>query len=428
MKAVIAAGGMGTRLSSVAKDIPKALVKVGDKPVIEHQIILLKKHGVEEIHLLLGYLGNKIKEYLGDGSKWGVTLHYHQEEVPLGRTGALASIAHELKEDFLFLSGDIMMNFDVKKFINWHQQKKDSIASLVVQPTDHPFDSDLVQINEEGKVISLMIKPHAPEAFFKNLAIASIFIFSPAVLDYIPKDKKSDFEKDVLPGLLQSGRPVYAYNTPEYLRDMGTPDRLGLAEIDYASKKIERLHANNKRKAIFIDRDGVINEWVDYLSSKEDFKVYPFAHEAIKKINNSEYLTIIITNQPALGMGLMTHENLGHIHNILETELGRSGIKLDGLYYCPHHPEKGAAPEFKIVCDCRKPSIGMIKRAVKDFNIDLSRSFFIGDSTTDAKTAENAGVAFVGVETGLGMKDGKYPLSKKYPVFENMLEAVNHIL
>ena len=113
MKAVIAVGGMGTRLASVAKDIPKALVKIGDKPVIEHQIILLKKYGIEEIHLLLGYLGNPIKEYLGNGEKWGVKLHYHQEAVPLGSAGALLQIADRLQEDFLFLSGDIMMNFNI---------------------------------------------------------------------------------------------------------------------------------------------------------------------------------------------------------------------------------------------------------------------------------------------------------------------------
>src|SRR3989344_5074106 len=155
MKAVIVAGGMGTRLASVAKDIPKSLVLIGDKPIIEHQIILLKKYGIEEIHLLLGYLGNQVKEYLGSGEKWGVKLRCHQEKVPLGRAGALTQIEKELKEDFLFLSGDIMMNVDIKKLIDWHRQKKDSAASLVVHPSDHLFDSDVVQVDQDGKVVSL---------------------------------------------------------------------------------------------------------------------------------------------------------------------------------------------------------------------------------------------------------------------------------
>lgn len=237
MKAVIAAGGIGSRLSSVAKDIPKALVKIGDKPVIEHQIILLKKHGIEEIHLLLGYLGDQIRSYFSDGKKWGVTLHYHQEEVPLGSAGALTGIADELKEDFLFLSGDIMMDFDIKKLIHWHQQKKDSIASLVVHTSDHPADSDLVQTDENQKVVSLSLKPHKPGLVPENLGIASVSVLSPKVFDHIPRGEKSNFEKDVLPRMLQSDKAVYAYNTFEYIKDMGTPERLAKINNDYILSK-----------------------------------------------------------------------------------------------------------------------------------------------------------------------------------------------
>jgi len=239
MKAVIAAGGMGTRLAPVAKDIPKALVKVGDKPVIEHQIILLKKHGIEEIHLLLGYLGNQIKAYLGSGKKWGVTLHYHQEETPLGKAGALANMQEALKGDFLFLSGDIMMNVDIKKLINWHQQKKDGVASLVVHFSDHLFDSDAVQTDAESKVTLLFLKPHAKDPDYRSLGISSVSILSPEVFSHIPKDRASDFEKDVLPSLLHSGKVVYAYNTAEYIKDMGTPERLKKVNDDYVAGKIQ---------------------------------------------------------------------------------------------------------------------------------------------------------------------------------------------
>ena len=239
MKAVIAVGGMGTRLAPVAKDIPKALVKIGDKPVIEHQIILLKKHGIEEIHLLLGYLGNQIKEYLGNGEKWGVKLHYHQEAVPLGSAGALLQIADRLQEDFLFLSGDIMMNFNIEKFINWHQQKKDSVTSLVVHPSDHPFDSDLVQISHDEKIVKLFLKPHAQNSNPDGLGISSVSILSPAVFAHIPKGIKSNFEKDVLPSLLHANKVIYAHNTEEYIKDMGTPERLKKVNNDYVSGKIQ---------------------------------------------------------------------------------------------------------------------------------------------------------------------------------------------
>ena len=149
MKAVIAVGGMGTRLVSVAKDIPKALVPIGGKPIIEHQIILLVKHGITDFWILTGHLGDQIQTYLGDGQKWGANISYSQEEKPLGTAGALAAIQNHLQEDFLFLSGDIMMDFNVKKFIGWHKEKKNATASLVVHPSDHPFDSDLVQISHD---------------------------------------------------------------------------------------------------------------------------------------------------------------------------------------------------------------------------------------------------------------------------------------
>lgn len=236
MKAVIVAGGMGTRLSSVTKDIPKALVKIGDKPVLEHQIILLKKHGIEEIHLLLGYLGQQIKNYFGDGKKWGVKLHYHQESSPLGTTGALVAIQNHLREDFLFLSGDIMMDFNVKKFVDWHRQKKNAAASLVVHSSDHPFDSDLVQVNHDEKIAKLFLKPHAQNSNPDGLGISSVSILSPAVFAHIPRGVKSNFEKDVLPSLLNSGSNVHAYNTSEYIKDMGTPERLKKVNQDYAKQ------------------------------------------------------------------------------------------------------------------------------------------------------------------------------------------------
>lgn len=240
MKAVITAGGKGTRLASVAKDIPKCLVKIGDKPVIEHQIILLKKYGISEIHLLLGYLGDQVKEHLGDGKKWGVKLHYHQEEIPLGTAGALAGISAELKEDFLFLCGDIMMNFDIKKFMNWHQQKKDAVASLVVHPSDHPLDSDLVEIGPDEKITKLSLKPHAQNPNLGDLGVSAVSILSSSVLAHVPKGIKSNFEKDVLPSVLAGPRSVYAYNTSEYIKDIGTPERWAKVNDDYAAGKIQR--------------------------------------------------------------------------------------------------------------------------------------------------------------------------------------------
>lgn len=429
MQAVIVAGGRGERLSRFVKDTPKALIKIGSKPVIEHQILLLRKYGIKEIWLLLGYLGNQIREYLQDGKRWNVNIHYCQEKKPLGTAGCLKQLENEIKQDFLFLSGDIMLDFDIQRFITWYQQKKEKIASIIVHPNDHPFDSDLVEVDKNEELSSLLIRPHVPGMLFRNLSIASVFAFSPDIFKYIPLAKKCDFEKDILPLILKRQKKIYAYNTPEYLKDIGTPERLIKVRQDYLSGKIKRANLKNKRKAVFLDRDGLINKEVDQLSRIEDFKIYNFAAEAIKKINISDYLTIVITNQPMIAKGFMSDAELNEIHKKLETELGLKGAKLDGIYYCSHHPEKGFVgerPELKIKCNCRKPNIGLIRKAVHDFNLDLNKSFFIGDSSIDAKTAENAKIRFIGVKTGYGCQDDRYQINQKFPLYKNLLEAVKN--
>lgn len=233
MIAVIAAGGKGTRLASVAGDLPKALITIGKAPVIEHQILLLKKYAVTEIWLLVGHLAEQIIGYVGDGQRWGVNVRYSRENEPLGRSGALKQIASHLAEDFLFLSGDLMMDFDVQKFIDFHCQKKDAAASLLVHASDHPFDSDLVLLGRQQEIAALSLKPHQAPVSSEHLGIASVFIFSPRIFQYIPDGVKSDFEKDVLPRMLGAGEKVYGYRTEEYIKDMGTPERLEKVRREY---------------------------------------------------------------------------------------------------------------------------------------------------------------------------------------------------
>ncbi len=428
MKAVILAGGKGTRLFPLTKKIPKLLIKIGSKPVIEHQIILLRRYGINDIWILLGFLGDRIKEYLKAGEKWDVNIHYYQEEKPLGTAGALRQLENDINEDFLVLSGDVMMNFDLKRLINYHRRKK-GIATIIVHPNDHPFDSDLVEMDDKGEIAALLKRPHPKGIIFRNLSIASAYIFSPKIFKYIPKNKKTDIEKDILPLLLKSKEKIFAYNTPEYFKDIGTPDRLVKTRADYASGKIKKLNLENKRKAVFLDRDGVINKEVDQLSKIKDLKVYNFAAKAIKKINDSDYLTIIITNQPMIAKGFMTEADLNEMHKKLETELGLRGAKIDVIYHCPHHPEKGflgEVPALKIECDCRKPEIGLFLKAKKDFNIDLKKSYLIGDKTSDILAGKRAGCKTILVKTGYGGQDGLFSV-KPNLITDNLLQAVRII-
>lgn len=416
MKAFILAGGKGTRLGTLTAQLPKPLVPVAGKPIIEYHIELFKRYGITEIIILINHLGEQIQAALGDGSRWGVNIQYVTEPQPLGTAGAFQLIKKTLTEDFLVSYGDVLINMDLERLIETHTQHKQqnptTIGTLVVHPNSHPHDSDLVDMAEDSRVVRFLPKPHADGERYRNLVNAALYILSPEICEYIPEAVASDFGKDIFPAVIaKNTHALYAYNTPEYLKDMGTPERLEEATRAVEDGTLERSLLSVKKPAIFIDRDGVINKEVDHVRRVEDFELLPGVREAIKAVNASHYYVVVITNQPAVAKGFCRYEDVLEVHKQLETELGQVGAHLDGLYFCPHHPEKGFAgenPEYKKECECRKPKTGMIRDAAAALNIDLENSWYIGDTTVDAKTAENAGVRFIGVNTGYACADGRF--------------------
>lgn len=406
------AGGRGTRIASVASDVPKPMINICGKPILEHQIANLKECGLTDIILVIGYLGEKIKDYFGDGSRFGVSIEYFIEDHPLGTAGALFKMP-QLTEDFLLLCGDVIIDVDFNRFIAFHKEKK-AWASLVAHPNGHPYDSSLLVTEIEAprmsggmpvdthRVIRWMAKEDE-RLYYKNRVNAGIELISPELLKetmkhFVPRHPelpdKIDLDRDVLKTNIGSGR-IYAYDTPEYVKDMGTPDRFFEAENDIKTGKVHAHNLKNQQKAIFLDRDGTINKMQGFITKPEDFELLPGIAKAIKVINKSGYLAIVITNQPVIARGDCTFEQLQTIHNKMETELGKEGAFVDAIYVCPHHTDKGflgERPEYKCDCDCRKPKPGLLFQAARDFNIDLSQSYMIGDSDRDVKAGENAGV------------------------------------
>ncbi len=393
MKVVVIAGGQGTRIASVNSEIPKALIPINGKPILEYEVELAKRYGHKEFLFVIGYMGDQIESYFGDGSKWGVQIEYFRETKPLGTAGALGYLKDKLTEDFFVFYGDTVMDIDLNHMLEYHKTK-DADATLMIHPNDHPYDSDLVEMDTSGRITGFLCKPH-PEGFvFHNHVNAAVFVFSPKVLDRVIVGEKNAMEKGVLRKCIEDGLKVYGYITFEYLKDMGTPDRYYAVCDDVIGGKVSRLCRQNARPAIFLDRDGTINEEVNLLNKPEQLKLIEGAAEAIHLINKSDYLAVIVTNQPVIARNLCSLEELDFIHATLETLLGKEGAYVNAIYYCPHHPDKGypeERPEFKIDCDCRKPKPGMLLQAAKDWNIDLSRSYMIGDSDRDLKVGQNAG-------------------------------------
>lgn len=409
MKTVIMAGGKGTRISSIASDIPKPMIKINGIPILEHEIECLRKQGFDDIIITVSHLGHIIMEYFGDGSKispitgktFGVNIEYYFEEEPLGNAGALFKIKEKLKDDFLLLNADAIFDVDFNRFVEFHK-KNGGLVTLFTHPNNHPYDSGLIIANFDGTVEKWLAKEEERPEFYKNRVNAGLHVVSPKVLEKEINTPKIDLDRQILKPLAGS-RKMFVYDSPEYVKDMGTPDRYFLVEKDFSNGLVESKNLRKKQRAIFLDRDGTINKHIGFVKHYEQFELLPRVAEAVKKINESGYLAIVVTNQPVIARGDTTYEELTNIHNKMETLLGNQGAYLDAIYYCPHHPHNGfdgEIAELKIECECRKPKPGMLLRAAKEFNIDLSESWMIGDSDIDILAGKNAGcmTALVGSE------------------------------
>ena len=400
MKTVIMAGGKGTRISSVASDIPKPMIKIDGKPVLEREIECLKAQGLTDIIITVSHLGQIIIDYFGDGSKispvtgkpFGVNIEYYFEEQPLGNAGALFKIKDKLSDDFLLLNADAVFDIDFIRFINYHKQKG-GLVTLFTHPNSHPYDSGLIISDNNGAVLKWLAKEDERPTHYKNRVNAGLHVLSKKVLDTVIDTPKIDLDRQLLKPLAGTGK-MFVYDSPEYVKDMGTPDRYESVCRDFTNGTVQAKNLINKQKAIFLDRDGTVNKYVGFLRNTEEFELLDGVSEAIKKINSSGYLAIVVTNQPVIARGEVTFAGLEEIHNKMETLLGQDGAYLDGIYFCPHHPHKGyegEVPELKFDCECRKPKAGMLLKASKDFNIDLSQSWMIGDGENDVLCGKNAG-------------------------------------
>ena len=405
MKAVIMAGGRGTRISSVASDIPKPMIKIEGKPVLEHEIECLRDQGFTDLIITVSHLGQIIMDYFGDGAKFGVHIEYFNEKEPLGNAGALFKMKYKLMEDFLLLNADAVFDVDFNRMVRYHREKN-AIVTLFTHPNSHPYDSGLLIADDNNAVLKWLAKEDERPQWYRNRVNAGVHVISPEIFSMVDIDAekigtlgengktvKVDLDRQLLKPLSGTGK-MFCYDSPEYVKDMGTPERYESVCRDFHDGKVQAKNLSNKQRAVFLDRDGTLNKYVGFLRDINDFELLDGVTDAIKAINNSGYLAIVITNQPVIARGEVTVSQLEEIHNKMETLLGLEGSYIDAIYYCPHHPHKGyegEIPELKFDCDCRKPKPGMLIQAAEDFNIDLSNSWMVGDSENDIQCGLNAG-------------------------------------
>lgn len=425
---VILAGGLGTRLRTVTGGLPKALAPVGGIPVLEHQLRLCARHGFNDVHLLLGFGSEQIQEFVGDGKKFGVRCQSLIETKPLGTAGAVLSAEAVLTNRFLVMYCDTMLDIDLGRF--WESSEiDDADASLVVHPNDHPFDSDLVVTDKDGWILEFS-RWNQSSRPLRNLASAALYVIKRDALKGIrTSDDVLDFGRHVFPRMIAAGLRLKAYRTVEYIKDIGTPERLRKVNADFTMRKVDPLASGRPRATVFLDRDGVINEEVDGVLRPQDIRLLPGVSEAIRSLNEAGFPAIVITNQPYVSHGSLTEAQLDEIHAFLEAELASRHAVLDAIYYCPHHPHggyDGERKELKIQCQCRKPLPGMIFTASRELHLDLPNSWMIGDRTADVAAGAAAGVRTVMLRSGHAGRDGQNQVEPDFR-FADLKEAAYFI-
>ena len=426
----ILVGGVGSRIKSRAGNLPKPMVLINNRPILEYQINLCLRNEFTRIALLAHYESEKIKEYFGDGAKFGVELTYVIETKPRGTAGALLDALKIMDDRFLVLYGDTYADIDLKSFWDFDSGRQ-SAGTLLLHPNDHPQDSDLMEIDWDGALREVHSYPHSEGAVYPNLVNAALYILDKeSLLNSIPRDRKTDLAKNTFPEILAAGKILYTYVTPEYIKDMGTPDRLDKVERDINNGLPEMLSGRQPREAVFFDRDGTLNHDINHLCTPDQLNLLDGVSEAIKRINRSGKLAIGVTNQPVLARGDVTTEGLKKIHARLENLLGKDGAYLDRMYVCPHHPDKGflgEISELKIRCRCRKPETGLFDLAVQELNISRRDSWMVGDTTSDILAGKRAGLRTILVNTGYAGRDFKYGVDPDF-VANNLANAVDWIL
>lgn len=389
MKTILMAGGQGTRIRPIAAGIPKPMIPIGSRPVLEWEIETLRKQGFTDIILTVSYLASVIEDYFGDGSRFGVSITYYYEKIPLGNAGAVFKLWEEgmLGEgsscDFLLFIADAVFDIDVCRFIQFHKSHH-AMASLFTHPSSHPHDSGLVIADESSHAVTgLLSKEDKRPEFYRNRTNAGLHILNTEILkqsgihpDTVGIARRVDLERDILKPLIGSGK-IFAYDSPEYVKDMGTPERFASVSEELIRGRVAARSLRYFQSAVFINGNVMVKQNGGFLDSCKISGLKEGVAEAIKQLNNSDYLCIVCINQPVNGGNSMTAEGLDEARNKIETMLAIQGAFPNAFYISQKDCQKNTEADF-------------LKRAACDYHIRLENSWVISDKEQDVVTGKAA--------------------------------------
>ena len=237
MKAVVMAGGEGSRLRPLTIRRPKPMVPIVGKPVMEHILNLLKRHGITEVVITVQYLASNIEDYFGNGSQFGMRITYSREDVPLGTAGSVKNAEDQLTEPFLVISGDALTDYNLTDIIKYHQEKK-AMATLTLAHVHNPLEYGVIITNEEGHITQFLEKPSWGEVFSDTIN-TGIYVLDPKIFSYFEKNKQFDFSQELFPMMLKNGDPIYGYISNGYWCDVGNLSEYMRANADVLQGRVD---------------------------------------------------------------------------------------------------------------------------------------------------------------------------------------------
>jgi len=377
-QAVVLAGGRGSRLKPITDKIPKALFEFHGKPFLGYLLEMLRDQGFQSVLLLLGYRAEQIRDYAGNGSEWGLDIEYSISSAD-NQTGTRLKLAEEqIEAQFLLMYCDNYWPMNIQSMLLSLEGKPVSNSVTVYNNSDNYTKSNL-RVSDDGIVTHYDKSRQDPDL---NGVDIGYFVLEKTVIDLIPEGNVS-FERSAMQELIQQ-RKLAAFQTDHRYYSVGDHKRLPLTDAFL-----------KREPTIILDRDGVLNEKAaqgEYVCTWGDFEWLPDSREALIALKLAGYRILLITNQAGIARGVMTIADLESLHSALKDNLKQSGASIDKIYFCPHHWDED--------CSCRKPKPGMLFQAQRDYHLDLSRTYFIGDDDRDGEAADAAGAPFIHFKAG----------------------------